>query len=120
MGGGGIMGDRAYIQVEAEGFKTPITFYGHWSGEDNILAVRNVLSRTGRVGDASYLAAQIFYEFATLGNYDGELSFGIDNYGDDPDGGWTNNPTVYVNADTGVYRYKGETFTEFAKVESSV
>lgn len=114
------MGDRSLIQIESKTFKTPITLYGHWSGGDNLVAVRNVLTRTDRIGDPSYLTAQLFYEFAVnLGGYTGELSFGIDAYGVD-DGIWVDNDTVVVNADTGEYSVNGESFTEFAKVANSV
>ena len=112
------MGDRSYIQITSKDFKTPISLYGHWSGTDNLEAVKNVLARTGRIGDPSYLTAQIFYEFAKLGNYDGEYSFGIDAFGAEPDkpafmSFSNNNWTIYVNADTGEYTYKGEVHTEF-------
>jgi len=108
------MGNRAFIQVESKDFLAPILFYGHWSGTENLDAVRNVLERTGRIGDGSYLAAQIFHEFAnTLGAYDGELSFGIAS-GEVSDA-WVDAPTVYVDADTGAYTVDGETHTEFAK-----
>lgn len=110
------MGDRSLIVVKAESFSTPIAFYGHWSGEQNVEAVRNVLARTGRIGDASYLTAQIFYEFATLGNYDGELSFGIDTFGSQDDV-WMDNPTVVVNADTGAYSVGGVEYLDFCKVK---
>lgn len=99
------MGARSWIQVDSQAFDMPVLFYGHWSGDDNFQAVRNVLEKTTRVGDGTYLAAQIFYEFATvLGNYDGELSFGIGS-GEMPTG--DDYPTVYVNADTGQVRYDG-------------
>jgi len=101
------MGDRSYIQVDSESFELPIVLYGHWSGEDNVVAVQNVLARTDRVGDPSYLTAQLFYEFARLGNYDGELSFGIDT-GEVGTEAWTDAPTVYVNADTGEAKYDGK------------
>jgi hypothetical protein len=107
------MGNRAFIQVESKEFLAPIIFYGHWSGDENLDAVRNVLARTGRIGDASYLAAQIFHEFASLGSYDGELSFGIAS-GEVGDV-WADVPTVYVDADTGTYTVDGETYSEFAK-----
>lgn len=110
------MGDRSLIVVKAEKFLTPITFYGHWSGEQNIEAVKNVLARTGRIGDASYLTAQLFWEFAQLGQYDGELSFGIDTFGS-PDDLWMDNASVIVNADTGEYEVNGEVFTEFVKTK---
>ena len=95
------MGDRSLIVIESEQFETPISLYGHWSGTDNITAVQNVLARTGRVGDPSYLTAQLFWEFAKLGNYDGELSFGIDTFGLPSDTAWLDNDAVFVNADTG-------------------
>lgn len=108
------MGNRAFIQVESKEFLAPIIFYGHWSGDENLDAVRNVLARSTRIGDASYLAAQIFQEFAnTLGAYDGELGFGIAS-GEISDA-WTDAPTVYVDADTGAYTVDGETHSEFAK-----
>ena len=109
------MGNRAYIQVESQRLEMPIILYGHWSGEDNLTAVRNVLSRTSRIGDPSYLVAQIFYEFAVaLGHYDGELSFGIES-GHLSGGEWADVPNVIVNADTGEYNYEGIVYGEYAK-----
>lgn len=109
------MGNRAYIQIDSERLQDSILFYGHWSGDDNLIAVRSVLTRTDRIGDATYLAAQIFYEFTQLARYDGVLGFGIDvgtlatDFGDVP--------TVYVNADTGVYKYQGVAYEEFAELK---
>jgi hypothetical protein len=94
------MGDRSAIVIASKQFQTPITLYGHWSGETNITAVKSVLERTDRVGDPSYLTAQIFWEFARLGSYDGKLSFGIDTFGGDPSNAM-DNETIWVNADTG-------------------
>jgi hypothetical protein len=111
------LGNRSAIVVESKDFKTPVTFYGHWSGEENVEAVRNVLSTTDRIGDVSYLTAQIFYEFAKLGNYDGKLSFGIDAYGAEGVDVLMDSATIYVNADTGEYRLNGVTSDEFAKTK---
>lgn len=105
------MGDRSFIVVQSESLIEPIWIYGHWSGEDNLDAVKSVLARTDRVGDPTYLTAQLFYEFAvTLGGYDGNLGFGIGTgsvamYEGD-------NPTVYVDADTGVYSHSYEDYTK--------
>lgn len=110
------MGDRSFIQVSSRDFLTPITFYGHWSGDTNLQAVRNVLERSGRIGDPSYLSAQIFYEFAQLGNYDGELSFGIDSFGNNPES-VADNPTIFVDADTGEYTYRGVVHDEFTRTK---
>ena len=113
------MGNRAFIQIDSKHLQTPVILYGHWSGEDNLTAVKNVLERTTRIGDPSYLAAQIFYEFATvLGNYDGELSFGIDTgylAGSED----SNVPSVFVNADTGEYSCEGVVYKEYAKDSKS-
>lgn len=106
------MGNRAYIQVDSHRFHTPIIFYGHWSGEDNLTAVKNVLEKTARIGDPSYLTAQLFYEFSRLGSYDGSLGFGIES-GHLTGGEWGDVPSVLVNADTGEYAIDGQVFTEF-------
>lgn len=93
------MGDRSSIVIKSKQFDSPIRFYGHWSGTDNSLAVHNVLAKTDRIGDPSYLAAQIYYEFAVkLGRTDGGLSFGISA---DEDTGGDDNPPIIINADTG-------------------
>jgi hypothetical protein len=107
------MGNRSLIVVENNTDDTQITIYGHWSGTENLTAVRNVLSTTGRVGDC-YLVAELFYEFAVaLGGFSGVGygSFGIwaGKRGDDE--GWTDAPTIYVNQDTGEYRYEDEVVT---------
>jgi hypothetical protein len=94
------MGNRSMIVIESEQFVSPINLYGHWSGSTNVTAVENVLARSGRIGDPSYLTAQLFHEFSKLGNYDGELSFGIDCFGYS-DSDWLNSETIYVNADNG-------------------
>jgi hypothetical protein len=105
------MGDRATIHITSEQFDTAIELYGHWSGTDNAKAVGNVLDRTGRIGDPSYLTAQLFYEYAKLGDYNGELSFGIRAIKAEPSDTTDDNPIVVVNADTGSVEYDGETYT---------
>ncbi len=111
------MGNRAYIQIDSIRLSSPIILYGHWSGEDNLTAVRNVLERTDRIGDVNYLSAQIFHEFAKLADYQGDLGFGID-VGTIANDIWADVPTVYVNADNGVYVYEGVAHGEFALRES--
>ena len=112
------MGNRAFIQVESQHLETPVVLYGHWAGESNLTAVRNVLARTDRIGDPNYLTAQIFYEFAVvLGDYDGNLGFGIDS-GVLTDSVWSDVDNVYVNADTGEYRCGGTTYSEFVRANT--
>jgi hypothetical protein len=111
------MGNRVTIQIQSEQFLTPINLYGHWAGEQGLTAVREVLARTNRIGDPSFLTAQMFYEFARLGEYDGEHSFGIDAFGSDSVSDW-DNPPIFVNADDGSYWVgDGEPVTEFVKVD---
>lgn len=98
------MGDRSWIQIQSKEFATPLAFYGHWSGENNLKSVLKVLNRTTRIGDPGYLAAQIFAEFAR--EYDGELGYGI--YVADITGEWEDNPTIYVDADDGSYRIEDQ------------
>jgi hypothetical protein len=101
------MGNRSLIVIESERFQTPISLYGHWSGAQNLAAVAEVLGKTTRVGDPSYLTAQIFYEFAVVrGKYDGELSFGIDTFGVPDGSAGMDTDTVFVNADTGAWRWR--------------
>ena len=104
---GNTMGNRSLIVIESERFQTPISLYGHWSGAQNLAAVAEVLGKTTRVGDPSYLTAQIFYEFAVVrGKYDGELSFGIDTFGVPDGSAGMDTDTVFVNADTGAWRWR--------------
>lgn len=113
------MGNRAYIQVDSARLSESVLLYGHWSGEDNLVAVRNVLARTDRVGDPTYLTAQLFWEFTRLANYDGDLGFGID-VGTMANDVYGNVPTVYVNADSGIYFYDGVTYEEYARTTQSM
>jgi hypothetical protein len=113
------MGNRSYIQINADGLEVPVLLYGHWSGTDNLLAVQSVLEKTARIGDVSYLTAELFYEFAVkLGSYDGSLSFGIEQGHIDDKTAWVDSPSVYVDADTGIYTYDGVEHKEFAISEA--
>lgn len=90
------MGDRSWIVISDD--VQSVSLYGHWSGTDNVTAARNVLERTDRIGDFGYLVAQMFHEFTSLGGYSGNTGFGI--YPSEFKS-WEENPTVYVNANTG-------------------
>lgn len=111
------MGDRSFIVITSKEYKTPITLYGHWAGASNLDAVRDTLRDTDRIGDASYLTAQIFHRFSVVeGGYQGGLGYGIDAYGTHTEY-LADNPTVFVDADSGEYTYKGITHDEFAKLK---
>lgn len=91
------MGDRSIIRITSRHWEAPITLYGHFAGDLNITAVKNVMEYTARVGDPSYLTAQLFAEFSTLGHYTGEGGFGI-GQGEI----WeTENPPVVIDGDRG-------------------
>lgn len=107
------MGNRAYIQIDSERLPESVLLYGHWSGDDNLTAVRNVLARTDRIGDPTYLTAQLFWEFTRLADYDGKLGFGID-VGVMANDVYGDVPTIYVNADRGTYVYDGVTYEDYA------
>lgn len=100
------MGNRVTIEMSSAAFEKHLMFYGHWSGEDALPAIKDVLATTDRIGDAGYLAAQIFYRFTQLGGYDGNLGFGI--YVGDNDDQWDDNPTHFVDLDTGYYSVGGD------------
>jgi len=104
------MGNRSVIEITSENLSQPISLYGHWSGEDNLIAVQSCLrAADARIGDPAYLTAQLFHKFAVeLGHYDGNLGFGIDVGSYDKD--WLDQPSVYVNADTGNYTFDGITY----------
>jgi len=106
------MGNRSEIIVQSDSFASNLVFYGHWSGTDNLLAVARVLQRTDRVGDPSYLAAQVYFEFAVnLGQTDGNLSFGI-RASDGTEWVMCDEPPVYLNADTGEVVYQDMTLSK--------
>jgi hypothetical protein len=106
------MGDRSRIIVKSESFANPIHLYGHWAGTDNLSAVATVLSKTDRVGDPSYLTAQLFYDFAVFQNsYDGNLGFGISVVNDD-NGEYDDNSPIIIFADNGDVAYQDYFYTK--------
>jgi len=104
------MGNRSLIVVSNNSDTNLVVMYGHWSGEQNLEAVHNVMADTGRIGD-NYLVAELFHEFSVnLGGYSGtgSLSFGI--WADRAETfseGWVDSPSVFVNMDTGDYTCDG-------------
>lgn len=107
------MGNRAVIAIQQDEKNQDnfVLLYGHWSGGDNLNAVLNTLKRTDRIGDPAYLTAQIFYEFAKMGDYNGELGFGIYT-GNRNQIDQTDNPAVFVNPYNGEITYQGMTLTK--------
>lgn len=104
------MGDRSNIVIRETASQKDnlVILYGHWAGGDNLTAVLNTLEKTDRIGDSTYLTAQIFHEFTQLGNYDGGLGYGLW-VGDLESIDETDNPAVIVDCDTGAITYNGKT-----------
>ena len=105
------MGSRGNIVIRETATQKDnfLILYSHWYGEENFNAAQNVVIRTDRIGDSAYLSAQLFYEFARLGNYEGNLGFGLW-VGDWSSVDETDNPAVTIDADTGDITYKGDTW----------
>lgn len=103
------MGNRASIVIKSLSFDSDIVIYGRYAGEDNLNAVISVLADpNSRIGDPSYLTAQIFFKFANyFGQYDGTLGYGISAW-NGHDGEYDDNPLVIVDADNGNYCIQGE------------
>lgn len=110
------MGDRSSIYITSKGFPKPIQIYGHWGSDDNARATAIVLDKTTRLGDAWYLTAQLFYQFAIVqGGYVGEDKFGIGSV--DTLSNSDENPPIYLNADNGEVEYGGMDYTKTEFVE---
>jgi hypothetical protein len=114
------MGDRIFIELQSQDFDTPVVIYAYWAGEAILGAVTEVLGITNRIGDPNYLAAQIIHNVFKQCDYDGVNSFGIAawNYQTAMEAyDWADNPTIYVDLDTGKY-YIGDsdqTFNRFGQ-----
>ena len=101
------MGMRSLIVIQSQ-YDEPVTIYSHWGGVLNLSVVKDVMARTSR-NDSPYLAAQLFYEFATRTGYEGNLGMGI--IAGDGSSYLPDRPTVYVHAEDQTYTYDGITYS---------
>jgi hypothetical protein len=110
------MGDRSYIVIESDKFVSDIAIYSHWGGTTNVTVAVNVLTFTQRIGDPEYLTAEIIRMAFEENNYDGTLGMGIQPLakGSFPEQ-WADNPTVYINADTGRWKVGDIEYDRWAK-----
>lgn len=112
------MGNRVWTVISSNDFDgKDIGIYQHWFGDKNLAVVKEVLEVTGRIGDASYLTAAIISALMNASDYDGRESFGIspvDKWDVQYDN-WGDNPTLYVDADTGNYTYEDVTYDRWGK-----
>jgi hypothetical protein len=110
------MGDRSYIVIESKDFDSDIVIYSHWGGNNNVTVAVNVLTFTQRIGDADYLAAEIIRMAFEENNYDGSLGMGVSTLAKGTfTENWADNPTVYINADTGRWRVGDTEYDRWAK-----
>jgi len=96
------MGNRVTVSISSQEHESPINIYAHWAGDEIYPIVQDVLGNSHRIGDASYLSAQIIHGIFTQLGYDGELGFGVWT-GEVYDLGDDNDP-MFVDADTGKWR----------------
>ena len=101
------MGNRVTVSIRSQEHEAPINIYSHWSGDEIYPVIQDVLQMSDRIGDASYLTAQLIHAVFTQLGYDGKLGFGIWT-GDPDEDGWRDNETMYVNADEGKWRIGDE------------
>ena len=69
------MGDRSNIAVQ-DITGNRVYLYAHWTGEDILTIVKDVLERRERWTDESYLA-RMFFSAMTRGDEDSSTGFGI-------------------------------------------
>ena len=97
------MGNRVTVNISSREFESPINIYSHWSGDEIYPVIQDVLQMSDRIGDGSYLTAQLINAVFTQLGYDGKLGFGVWSAELEADR-WDDNPTMFVDADTGKWR----------------
>lgn len=96
------MGNRVTVSISSQEHESPINIYAHWAGDEIYNVVIYALDNSKRIGDASYLSAQIIHAiFQDLG-YDGKESFGV--WSGDPTDLGDDNDTLFIDADLGKWR----------------
>jgi hypothetical protein len=101
------MGNRVTVNIASREFESPINVYSHWNGSEIYPVVQGVLEMSDRIGDGSYLTASIVHAVFTQLGYDGKLGFGLWAAELEADR-WDDNPTMFVDADTGMWRFDEE------------
>jgi len=111
------MRDRSYIVIESDKFVSDIAIYSHWGGTSNVTIATEILSSTQRIGDPEYLTAEIIHASFIENSYDGKLGMGVQplTKGSFPEH-WGDNPTVYINADTGRWRVGDLEYDRWARL----
>lgn len=95
------MGNRVTVSISAD-HTEPVNIYAHWAGDQIYSLVQEVLEISDRIGDGSYLTAQIINAVFTQSGYDGSTGFGI--WAGEASALNDDNPTMFVDAMTGTWR----------------
>lgn len=97
------MGNRVTVSISSHEFGSPINIYSHWAGNSVYQVITDTLAASQRIGDGSYLTAQLIQAVFSEYGYDGKLSFGVWS-GEVSTDNWDDNPTMYVDTDNGSWR----------------
>jgi hypothetical protein len=96
------MGNRVTVSISGKDHETPVNVYSHWAGDEVYAIVQDVLETSDRIGDGSYLTAQIIHAIFTELAYDGKLSFGV--WAGELGESWDDNDPMFVDTDNGKWR----------------
>jgi hypothetical protein len=114
------MGNRVTVSISTQEHEAPINIYSHWDGDEIYPIVQRALEDSDRIGDGSYLTAQLVQAIFTGLGYDGKLGFGVWSGEIAPDN-WDDNPAMYVDADAGLWRIgDGDWHARTARVDDVV
>lgn len=97
------MGNRVTVSISSHEFGSPVNIYGHWAGDGVYQTVLDALLASQRIGDGSYLTAQIINAVFREMDYNGKDSFGVWS-GEVSADTWDDNQPMFVDADTGQWR----------------
>lgn len=96
------MGNRVTVSISSQEHEAPINIYAHWAGNSVYQVITDTLASSDRIGDASYLTAQLIHAVFAEYGYDGKLSFGV--WSGEFTESTDDNDPMFVDADTGQWR----------------
>jgi hypothetical protein len=97
------MGNRVTVSISGKDHEAPVNIYGHWAGDGVYQIVTDTLAASQRIGDGSYLTAQLIHAIFSEMGYNGKDSFGVWS-GEVSSDNWDDNQPMFVDADTGQWR----------------
>lgn len=113
------MGNRVTVSISGKDHEAPVNIYSHWDGEEIYPIVQQALEDSDRIGDNSYLTAQLVHAILNGLGYDGKLGFGV--WSGEIGESWDDNPTMFVDAENGAWRIgDGEWHNRTTRVDEVV